>query len=856
MHRQGARSHGIAPSIAARRTNLALAVMGSLAILLALLLKAPQPADDELGIDLGELEAAKVHSPDDPPQGNSMAVAHDVRVAVQNSLHIRTVCSTDSKPLGEVTLRWQANDAKAWFTGLSDANGLLEVPREVSAPPLSGPIRAKALAPGFETWEGELPSFAPSDSPFVIDMQPLGSILVRVTAEGAAIRGRGPRASALAQTAPEVSRVTGQRRGDLDVEILGLRPGRLHDVRVFASDFRSETVGDVVAGWPEPTLIEVDLVPQGALAITLTGNLTPELCSLLRVSILGEKGQRGGASRASWDSGRAVGVAIPQYFGLDGELRIFVHGPLGVLLASKVWSLSGGEAPVVNLELSVAEVSLICELHAHETSSGDYLRWKSGGEEGMLSPEAGSIELLTSESSPTSTVDLQWAHCVAMDVQLPRQDPIVFSQGVEGELRIIDVPADAALHLSLAHRTDGTAWPLVGGEGSTELFATPPAGAYDLNLRGDVLGAPVIIRAGEVTVVSLTEMQEWATLVVRLPSGEEDASRGSDWQVQVMREDTSRLDLIQALAFPSTALEGRIAGLAPGPIIVKVKVPGLGEADCDVFLEPNVETTLVPAPWNQKRKLTLQFWDAAGAPLAGLRTKSWLAPRGRSPALSGKTRRNGQVTAALVGGGLFIVTSEKGIWLEQLDPEQELVELHLAPDAEGELRVVCSGWWAGRVQNVFGLTRGSGPAVSLGRASRAGNEFTLDGRLSTVALVATMMDDTVAILAVDPSLPTLELIEAPLATELELVVAQGQPRPQSVVPSLLEIAGVSVKGTILAEMLGDPIPCGQTISMMHSVPLMVTADGLAGTGGVRWRAEPVLVLPGASKATLTLMELE
>jgi len=748
-----------------------------------------------------------------------------------------------------VTVRWVDPHTGHLQTCQTDNEGEISV--HVGAVRSEGgdETTIEIFAPGYENWSGTLSlAFRPEAEPETIRLHPCGSIEVRLSRDPA----RGPVELVAQAISVDGYMYDGLRTTPDVVSITGLRPGAYFDVHAGARGFRPTTFRDVQAGWPEPTTVEVDLAQRVGFEVLLGGDVEPDDCESLSVSLVGPGGLRGRASRAIWDPIRGLAIARPEILGTSRDLTLDVRGPFGVELVRRPWKADGSSPAFVELSLERASVPLIVR-DGHPAPGGDWIEWKGRDRRGRVRATGGVVDLAWTAATPVSRVDLVWGELLAAGVELPRSVPIELARRNEGEVRILDVPPKQRHAVALVGRLDGEPRVLTGESESTELRALVPAGAYQLLLEGGRVGPPLVVHASDVTVVSLRALRQTSTLVVELPT--EDAGSESERVVQVLHQRGDTLTPIRSTAAAPTLGEVRLEGLPPGAVVVQVRSEDLGDSTTDVILRSGTETRVVPTGWNVPREVTVRVLTASGAPHEGLRVKLWLAPSGASRVVRARTDAAGEARIRLSGEGCLVVSTEEGVWNEELGPTQTFVEVRPAGEDGGELRLELAGWWRGRVRLVGVLTPGSGPLYQMARRI-SDDEFLVPRRDAVVALTIQTRDGEMIFVQEDFGRERLRLTEEAPMTRLRVGVAAGQDEPHFIEPRVLDLAGVPVGDAMLTSALGRVVPFGKEITFRNTAPLTLVVDGIAAHGGTCWRTEPLRLSPGLFNSTLTLRETQ
>ncbi|HIG85659.1 MAG TPA: hypothetical protein EYQ25_01315 [Planctomycetes bacterium] len=830
--------------------SVVLVLLGGLAVLFGVLGLQLQERDHPQEVGLAGRPSSEVHAPREALAGQQPGEGVGRELAEKVSLALRVLCRCDESPVGGVTVRWRSGGGEVLSRGTTNGEGRF-VAQEGEAAETAAPSSSVELfAPGFEPFTGEIPLSLPAEAPFVVRLRPLAQIMVKVTGDGTPLPGEGPKLAVKLSSGASVQGLEVKKiEADL-FELKGLRPGCPYNIRASARGYGAETAYDCVATWPEPNQVSIDLQGQHAVAIVLEGNLEESDCALLSVSLVGSNAQRCRASRPEWDPRRRVATAVPGQIDASHAPRILVHGPLGILLAEESANESGGAGQVVELTLERLSVSLIPPSSSPPDSLPPYVFWRNGNQNGIAYHSEGLIQLLATPLTTERLVDLAWGHTLASDVPLPRGGSILFQEKKEGELRVIDLSPEHHGHLKLVRAHDGSTWPLSDSRVAGVAAATVPAGYYTLDHDGDSIGESVSIRAATVTVVSLRELGQEATLEVRMPALDATEEPQGQWEVRVFRDRGETLSKDRTEKFSVLHREGRLRGLAPGTALVKVRSPSLGEAVTPVLLKPDKATIITPTEWFRERTVTIQFFDGAGLVRPGLAAAIWLLPKDKSSEVSGKTDASGRLEANLRGAGRLVIATEGGVWIRDLTATETFLEVHEAPTHEGTASLVFSGWWAGRVDQLIALSDGEGPTVMRGKRTAKPGHFLIPAGRTTRAVIVLLTDGTTPIIGVNAPFDRVDLTEEPPLTRLSFDHSEGALSPHSTAPRLLEIAGISVDGTMLAGMLGPSMGLAQGLRIHHSVPLLMRVDGSAAHGGTMWETDEVKLVPGMDAPTL------
>jgi len=850
--------HDARDPVGSQRLSILLATLGIALVMLALVTLpiGSDPAAAE------RREAAPSGAGEESSLVASVLPHHLDRVAALGSrfLFLRVVCESDSRPVGRVSVQWVDPRTGTACTSHTDDEGKIDVHLDGLSHEAAAATPVEAHAPGYETWSGSLPfSFETDEDPTEIRLKPRGEIVVRLS-EPLDVENVELEATATALGPGPARTVLGSPSGIGSTRIVGLRPGSYFDVNVNARGHSAASIRDVEAGWPEPTVLDVHLSGRQAFEVRLTGNLTPEDCEALSVALVDASGLRGRPARPDWDPIRKLAFATPEAPGSANDRRIEVRGPFGVRLADQAWSSDDGQTPLVTLDLRRCTVALV----APDASPGQpapWIEWKGvDGRGGLPVQPSALVDLAWTDSTPQKIVDLRWGDLVAPEVSVPRHEPIEFTPRMEGEIRLLGVPAPEADSLTLVRESDSQRSSLGGERDSTDLHASVPAGAYQVLLQSEKIGPPLVVQPGAVTAVSWIALRQTATLIVELPPGDAEQAAAAervapDRLIQVLVQKGDTLTPIRSTTVSASRAAAEIHGLPPGCVVVQVKAPGLGLSSSAVTLHPGGETRLVPGSWSAERRVTVRVANANGAPRAGLRVKVWLAPIGTSPVVRTLTDANGEMTIDVCGGGTLVVSTEEGVWNAALGPDQSSVEVRHVDAGEDELKVAFSGWWLDRVRTVGSLTPGAGPLFQLARRGASDNEFFVPRPRAAVALTIVTVEGEMILLQDDFTNGRLLLEEEPASTRLHVESGEGQPAPQFLEARVIEVAGVPVGDCMLTAALGGAVQFGREITFRNAAPLTLVVDGIAAHGGTCWRTDALRLSAGALETTLTLREL-
>lgn len=766
-----------------------------------------------------------------PPPATAAAAVTAPRTRANRAVTV--VAAMDGRPIADALVLGGPAGQQVWQ--LTDTGGIA---------PLLGSLSSSdeltISAPGFESWTGSLPHVEPpvvalnGRAGFVLRAS-TGAFPAGASAVARPVRDHGALAEAAA---------AGVLRGDGTVAIEGLSPRGLYQLEVDARGHSVFLPGPVPAGWPQPTAIEVGLTATECRGIEVVG-VDAAACAHLEVALV-IGGRSPAAARLQWDAERRTGVATPSSNGGDrGEL--VVRGPLGVPLRRQPWARNDGASHRVQLELQHRTVALVVASGAGAPAA-DCIGWTTGDASGFLgAPASSQLELFWSADTGRHEVDLAWGKLVAPAVRVPREEPIVFLPGADGELRVIDASAGRVEAIA----EDGGARCSLGTATGATLATRLPAGRYVLNVDDEPVGPEVQVHAGQVTVVSLAQMRERAGLVIVLP--EVTAAAGAEGIASVAMATHAERSL-RSVAFALRDRRIAVADLPPGEVLVQVQAKGTGYGRGRGVLVAGQSATVVIDEWCRERTLTVEIRDAAGAPRAGVELELNLDPAGQAPIARGVTDGAGQYRWPLAGHGTLTVGTRHGMWVVAIDPEQQSLTLVEERDAARSLRVTCSGWWAGKVRGVGALIARRG--VEFVPGALVGDSYvmpTADKRVVVVRLA----DKGMVFVAVPAGATELVLSEPMAANNVLVQCPEAAPGelPTVLEPRLLEVDGMPVAGTVLATALRRSVLYGQPIVVAHGAPLRIAVDGVGSHGGIVWRSEAIDVVPGPGSRTATLQRL-
>jgi hypothetical protein len=764
---------------------------------------------------------------------------------------LRCLCTSDSQPVGRATVRWTGED-RVEEVLVAGADGAATITSPALAFNQGETIQVRVSAPGFEPWTGALTPRVGAGMHFdEIRLTPRGAITVRLITRGEPVGA--PVVTATPMVGGPGRRTVHPSDGGLaPIRIEGLRPGRYFSVEVSGPGLRGAEVVDVVAGWPTPTELDIPVIRLYGLEV-LIGGITSDDCALLRVT--DARNSMGGAGRPEWDADRSVGVATVLSLEGSKEADVHIHGPLGILLKDAHWNPGGSDTTPIALALVRTEVSLVRPSEA-TVDEDEWILWVRPGKQGAELPSAGeALTLLSTDSSPSTVVDLRWGPLFAAGVTVPRTEPIKFAERAVGELRLLDVPPDVTTRLSLKGRPGGGTYSLVGAPGDGDLHASLPAGAYQVVLDATPKGAPVHVHGGKVTVVSYLGLSEQATLLVRLPPLDPSNKRLEEGQVTVFHDQGKRLSPISVSAFPEEEGGVEISGLPPGEVVVQVLSPSLGTSTASLVLASGQIIEWVPEDWQSPRAMVVQVVESTGEPCSGLGLDVWLAPQGRGTKTRTATDEQGEAVAHFAGGGRLIVACSRGAWVLDVSPEQTSVQVVCADPAAGQLEVVCEGWWKDKVMTVASLSTGSGPLFAGAKPGSTPSTFLLDGNPGMAALAVKLTDGNVVFWELDSPTGVVVLDEPPPRIRLVPQTKDEEAGPQAFLTRVVSVAGVELGDTMFADVLGGPFSPGEPIVLRQAATMTITMAGLGSHGGVGWRAPQQVIGPSAGEYNMTLERL-
>ena len=821
------------------RSSILLALLGVLCLLLAVLLGKNEPESQSGLRDSTPLPGA--HS---TGAEGSTAFSASRAAAGPDRLRLRMISATTGEALSGIRIRLVAVEEHLQEEGLSDLDGNFVAGLEFSSFSAPGGVQAKAQAPGFLTWEGEC---SPSPSVNVVELQPVGAIELHAFVNGSPMESERLQISVRREHgrgAVSVEKiVVGPGRARLE----GLRAGRLYRLTIDPEGMGLQVLESTVAGWPEPTVVEVHLKPWIALAVELHGNLSEEDCRRMIVGIVGPHGEWGRSAIPEWDAGRGLAVAYPEFFGLESPPHIQVRGPLGLTLLDEYLDWPEGQGPAVLLQLERGLVPVEWPDGLEPTPSTRQIIYRGTGSQGMIELEGRSLSVLWTTATRERKINLAWASRVAEGVLFPRIEPVIFREPQAGRVRLIQATGVDSSRLSVVRALDGRSWAFEPEGSPGEFLADVPRGDYSVRVDGEVRGSAFVVRSQKTTVVSLRDLLNSASLGISLsPALTMDPS--AEWQVEVFQRTSYRFQLLRVANFSALVSEGHLEGLKPGWVHVKVTLQGLGVSLTDAFLLDGQEVVVRPDTWVKSRKMAIRVSDASGAAVAGMDLKAWFLPRGTSTVWSGRTGPDGELTMEVLGASEFLVVSDWGMWVNELAADQTRLELSLAGGPRGGLQIECSGWWDDRVQWIYALCGGRGTLASFAQARSEPGSFVLKDSAETVALVVKSIDGSVAIVGVQPGESSVKLKAEPLHSDVVVTANGPGPPPVFFLPRLVEIGGIDVRGTMFESILGYRSPWGTPISIAHTVPVRLRVLGVAAHGGVVWNSGVIMVEPGSESS--------
>lgn len=754
------------------------------------------------------------------------------RVAPSSVLRVRVVCEHDGNAIAGASVRQllSGQAVEEHRAQVTSVDGVAELPVIGS-----GEVALEVVARGYSAWRGT---------------QALAADECRVE-----LRGQGvvefecPQSDAftsLASISLRQSSSHGEARlakarpyGDL-LRVDGLRPGAHYDISI--EDTTAELIAErtqVQAGWPEPSRVTILVRARVAHDVLLAG-IAAEDCASLRVC-LASAGRDGPWTSVSWDPARNLGVSTPAPFGAGDAVELLVRGPLGQVLHRSRWS-SREEGP---LELELERTDVVLVLHGERPGRDEWIQWDHDGAFGYDPPPSGAtLRLLCSKSASPALVDLRWGALQASGVELPRRAAIEFHRPPTGELRITEIEEGVVSLLSRPGNQQQELEPV-----DDQLWATVDAGAYQLQIDGVSVGAPVVVAPNDVRWVSLAQLRQRASLRVLLPSPVEATAVGTI-QVGVTQIGSGNRKLRQ-IGVAAASSEVSFVDLPPGEVYVEARSDALGYMRERALLTSGRESTLELPAWDAPRGLTVRLEDDAGRSLT--RETFQLAVIGQGPGatIHGTTDSNGEALLTLAGGGSALVGSKRGFGVYELASDQTFLLVRFGA-GDDRLSVRAEGWWRDKARSMAVLReRGGVTEFVPGRATDEEGRFEVPRGDRFVVVVMLRDRSRVFVTPVDGS-DEMVLDTPPRTTRLRVARPDAELAPESVVVRLESVGGVDVRGTSFARAFGQSHSFGQDLELMQAAPFEVVVEAAPAHGGIVWRSERVRLEPGAESNPIQL----